>query len=109
MQSGISLLGDQSPPPITFPALPVARPFLFLGKNFLSNFLLLFQHSLLMHYKDQILLVYHFFETFSGKIIFIAFIGSYANNRFYKFKIFTNLYYIEVPIEFTIIVSSGFL
>ena len=30
MQSGINLFSDQSPPPITFPALTVAKPHFFI-------------------------------------------------------------------------------
>ena len=32
IQSGTSLFGDQSPPPITFPALVVAKPIFFFKK-----------------------------------------------------------------------------
>ena len=33
IESGINLFSDQSPPPITFPALALARPHFFLLKK----------------------------------------------------------------------------
>ena len=65
-QSGINLPSDQSPPPMTFPALAIQIFKFFLYCNLLKNKILpLNQLKLLMHCKDHILLKYPLHDILS--------------------------------------------